>query len=167
MGKSKTLRQIAHRLEQVPDLTVGVMQRPQSAMGDFYRELGELFNVGLSVANRYRSFKALRQRWMAHCKSTLLKPVLLIDEAQHVSAECLTELHLLQSHHFDSQSLLFTIKSISVNIFLLPLQRFYLYLKRRFLFLNVQDALSGSHQKNFAERGPTSRNRYWIQGSYG
>jgi general secretion pathway protein A len=109
LGKSKTLQQIAHRLEQVPDLTVGVMQRPQSALGDFYRELGELFSVGLSVANRYGSFKALRQRWMSHCKSTLLKPVLLIDEAQHVSVECLTELRLLQSHHFDSQSLLFTI----------------------------------------------------------
>jgi general secretion pathway protein A len=109
VGKSKTLQQIAHRLEQLPDLTVGVMQRPQSALGDFYRELGELFNVGLSVANRYGSFKALRQRWMAHCQSTLLKPVLLIDEAQHVSPECLTELRLLQSHRFDSQSLLFTI----------------------------------------------------------
>jgi general secretion pathway protein A len=109
VGKSKTLQQIANRLEQVPDLTVGVMQRPQSALGDFYRELGELFSVGLSVANRYGSFKALRQRWMSHCKSTLLKPVLLIDEAQHVSVECLTELRLLQSQHFDSQSLLFTI----------------------------------------------------------
>jgi general secretion pathway protein A len=109
LGKSKTLQQMAHRLGQVPDLTVGIMQRPQSALADFYRELGELFNVGLSVANRYGSFKALRQRWMAHCQSTLLKPVLLIDEAQHVSVECLTELRLLQSHHFDSQSLLFTI----------------------------------------------------------
>ena len=30
---------------KIPDLTVGVMQRPQSALGDFYRELGELFDV--------------------------------------------------------------------------------------------------------------------------
>lgn len=109
LGKSKTLQQIAYRLEQIPDLTVGVMQRPQSALGDFYRELGELFNVGLSPANRYGGFKALRNRWISHCQSTLLRPVLLIDEAQQVSADCLTELRLLQSHHFDSQSLLFTI----------------------------------------------------------
>jgi len=109
LGKSKTLQQIAHRLEQVPDLTVGVMQRPQSSLGDFYRELGELFNVGLSPANRYGGFKALRSRWKTHCRSTLLRPVLLIDEAQQVSADCLTELRLLQSHHFDSESLLFTI----------------------------------------------------------
>jgi len=109
LGKSKTLQQIAHRLEQIPDLTVGVMQRPQSSLGDFYRELGELFNVGLSPANRYGGFKALRTRWKTHCQSTLLRPVLLIDEAQQVSTECLTELRLLQSHHFDSQSLLFTI----------------------------------------------------------
>lgn len=109
LGKSKTLQRIAHHLQQIPDLTVGVMQRPQSALGDFYRELGELFNVGLSPANRYGGFKALRNRWINHCQSTLLRPVLLIDEAQQVSTECLTELRLLQSHHFDSQSLLFTI----------------------------------------------------------
>lgn len=109
LGKSKTLQQIAHRLMKVPDLTVGVMQRPQSKLGDFYRELGELFNVSLSPSNRYGGFKSLRTRWKAHCQSTLLKPVLLIDEAQQASEECLTELRLLQSHHFDSQSLLFTI----------------------------------------------------------
>ncbi len=109
LGKSKALQQIAHRLEQIPDLTVGVMQRPQSKLGDFYREMGELFNVSLRPANRYGGFKALRSRWQAHCRSTLMRPVLLIDEAQQVSAECLTELRLLQSHHFDSQNLLFTI----------------------------------------------------------
>lgn len=109
LGKSKTLQQIAHRLEQIPDLTVGVMQRPQSKLGDFYRELGELFNVNLTPANRYGGFKALRERWKTHCQSTLLRPVLLIDEAQQVSTDCFTELRLLQSDHFDSQSLLFTI----------------------------------------------------------
>jgi type II secretory pathway predicted ATPase ExeA len=109
LGKSKTLQRIANQLEQIPDLTVGVMQRPQSKLGDFYRELGELFNVNMSPANRYGGFKALRDRWKSHCQSTLLKPVLLIDEAQQVSAECLTELRILQSHKFDSQSLLFTI----------------------------------------------------------
>lgn len=108
-GKSKTLQRLAHRLAQVPDLAVKVMQRPQSSVGDFYRELGELFGVGLSPANRYGGFKALRDRWKNHCQSTLLRPVLLIDEAQQVSIDCLTELRLLQSHHFDSQSLLFTV----------------------------------------------------------
>ncbi len=109
LGKSKTLQQVAHRLEQIPDLTVGVMQRPQSKLGDFYRELGELFHVNMAPSNRYGGFKALRNRWKSHCQSTLLKPVLLIDEAQQVSTECLTELRILQSHKFDSQSLLFTV----------------------------------------------------------
>jgi type II secretory pathway predicted ATPase ExeA len=109
LGKSKALQQIAQQLEQIPDLIVGVMQRPQSKLGDFYRELGELFGVSLSPSNRYGGFKALRNRWKTHCQSTLLRPVLLIDEAQQASAECLTELRLLQSHHFDSQSLLFTV----------------------------------------------------------
>lgn len=100
---------MACSLGEIPDLTVGVMQRPQSGLGDFYRELGELFNVPLSPANRYGGFKALRERWIHHCQTTLFKPVLLIDEAQHVSDECLTELRILQSHQFDSKSLLFTI----------------------------------------------------------
>jgi len=109
LGKSKTLQKIAHKLEQVPDLTVGVMQRPQSKLADFYRELGELYSVNLSPSNRYGGFKALRHRWITHCQSTLLRPVLLIDEAQQTAPECLTELRLLQSHHFDSKNLLFTI----------------------------------------------------------
>lgn len=109
LGKSKTLQQIAWRLGKIPDLTVRVMERPQSSLGDFYREMGELFDVGLTPANRYGGFKALRERWINHCQSTLMRPVLLIDEAQQVSTDCLTELRLLQSHQFDSQSLLFTI----------------------------------------------------------
>ncbi|MEI7903383.1 MAG: ATP-binding protein [bacterium] len=108
-GKSKTLQWIAQRLSRMPDITVGVMERPQSKLADFYRELGELFGVGLSPMNRYGSFKALRTKWKAHCQSSLVRPVLLIDEAQEASSVCLTELRLLQSASFDSESLLFTI----------------------------------------------------------
>jgi type II secretory pathway predicted ATPase ExeA len=108
-GKSKTLQWIAQRLSRMPDIIVGVMERPQSQLADFYRELGEMFGVGLSPSNRYGGFKALRTKWKAHCQSTLLRPVLLIDEAQEVSSACLTELRLLQSACFDSESLLFTI----------------------------------------------------------
>lgn len=108
-GKSKTLQWLAARLGQLPDITVGVMERPQSRIADFYRELGDLFGVQLNPANRYGGFKALRARWRAHCEATLLRPLLLVDEAQEVSSECLTELRLLQSASFDSQSLLFTV----------------------------------------------------------
>ena len=108
-GKSKTLQWLGARLGQLPDIVVGVMERPQSKIADFYRELGDLFGVQLNAANRYGGFKALRARWRAHCEATLLRPLLLIDEAQEVSTECLTELRLLQSASFDSQSLLFTV----------------------------------------------------------
>ena len=40
LGKSKTLQLIAHRLEQIPDLTVRVVVRPQSTLTDLFRELG-------------------------------------------------------------------------------------------------------------------------------
>ena len=106
LGKSKTLQLLNHRLESIGDVKVGVMQRPQSSVADFYREMGDLFGVNLSPANRYGGFKALRQRWRDHVKNTLYKPLLLIDEAQEVLSVCLNEIRLLQSDHFDSKSLL-------------------------------------------------------------
>jgi len=68
--------------------------------------MGELFGVNLSPANRYGGFKALRQRWLEHIKSTLFRPVLLIDEAQEMMSCSLNELRLLGSAEFDSQCLL-------------------------------------------------------------
>lgn len=106
LGKSKLLQLLACRLEQIGDVVVGVMERPQSTLSDFYRELGELFGVDLSPANRYGGFKALRARWRAHINSTLFRPVLLVDEAQEVATACLNELRLLGSVHFDSECLL-------------------------------------------------------------
>jgi type II secretory pathway predicted ATPase ExeA len=108
-GKSKTLQWLAGRLARLPDVTVGVMERPQNRLGDFYRELGELFGVPLAPANRYGGFRALRARWRAHCEATLFRPVLLIDEAQELASECLTELRLLASARFDAESLLVTL----------------------------------------------------------
>jgi general secretion pathway protein A len=106
LGKSKSLQLLAYRLNRLADVVVGVMERPQSNLSDFYRELGELFGVNLSPANRYGGFKALRERWQGHIKSTLFRAVLIIDEAQEMYTNCLNELRLLSSAHFDSQSLL-------------------------------------------------------------
>lgn len=109
LGKSKNLQQLAHRLNSLSDVVVGVMERPQSSLNDFYRELGALFEVNLSPANRYGGFKALRERWRTHIKNTLFRPVLLIDEAQEMMTACLNEIRLLGSAHFDSQCLLTTV----------------------------------------------------------
>lgn len=109
VGKSKTLQMLAGHLDNIGDVVVGVMERPQSKLGDWYRELGELFGVDLSPVNRYGGFKSLRARWRAHIKSTLFRPVLLIDEAQVIPTESLTELRLLSSAHFDSEALLSTV----------------------------------------------------------
>ena len=106
LGKSKILQMLAHRLKRIGDVVVGVMERPQSNLGDFYREMGSLFGVNLSPANRYGGFKALRERWKNHIKSTLFRPVLLIDEAQEMFTPCLNEIRLLGSDEFDSKCLL-------------------------------------------------------------
>jgi type II secretory pathway predicted ATPase ExeA len=105
-GKSVTLRLLAERLAAIPELSVGAMTHPQSSINDFYRELGDVFGVSLRPHNRWGGFKALRERWLAHLGASLHRPVLLIDEAQEMTAPVLSELRLIASTHFDSQSLL-------------------------------------------------------------
>lgn len=109
LGKSKTLQLLTGRLDSIGDVVVGVMSRPQSTLADFYRELGDLFGVNLTPANKYGGFKALRVKWRESIKSTLFRPVLLIDEAQVVPTDTLNELRLLSSAYFDSESLLTTV----------------------------------------------------------
>jgi general secretion pathway protein A len=110
-GKSVALRLLAHRLASLPDVTVGVIERPQSKTADFYRELGDLFAVKLKPHNRWGGFKALRERWKTHVASSRIRPVLLIDEAQEMSAEVLSELRILSSADFDATTLLTVVLS--------------------------------------------------------
>lgn len=105
-GKSIVLRLLAERLKKLPDITVGAINHPQSNMADFYRELGDIFGVPLRPSNRWGGFKALRERWFAHLESSRCRPVLLIDEAQEMTPQVLSELRLLASARFDSQPLL-------------------------------------------------------------
>jgi type II secretory pathway predicted ATPase ExeA len=105
-GKSVVLRILAERLEALREVSVGALAHPQSNVADFYREMGELFGVQLKPHNRWGGFKALRERWTAHIDSTLVRPVLLIDEAQEMTSPVLSELRILASSHFDSRSIL-------------------------------------------------------------
>ncbi len=105
-GKSVTLRLVEDRLDRMRDVTVGALVHPQSNLADFYRELGDLFGVSLRPHNRWAGFRALRERWVAHIESTLMRAVLLVDEAQDMSPPVLNELRILTSTHFDSRSIL-------------------------------------------------------------
>lgn len=105
-GKSVALRLLAHHLSTLPDVQLGVLTRPQSALGDFYRELGSLFGIALVPHNRWAGFAALRQKWLTHVEATTFRPVLLIDEAQEIAPAVLSELRILTSSEFDSRSIL-------------------------------------------------------------
>lgn len=96
-GKSAALRLLAARLTRVRDLAVGVLSRPQASLADFYRELGHLFNVPLSPHNRWASARVLREKWLQHQEAALVRPVLLVDEAQEMAAAVFSELRLLSS----------------------------------------------------------------------
>jgi type II secretory pathway predicted ATPase ExeA len=105
-GKSVSLRILAGHLADLRDVEVGVLTRPQSAIADFYRELGQLFGIALRPHNRWAGFKALRQKWLTHVETTRYRPVLLLDEAQEIPAPVLAELRILASTDFDSRSIL-------------------------------------------------------------
>ena len=110
-GKSVALRIVAERLSTLRDVVVGVLERPQSKSADFYRELGDIFSVKLSPSNRWGGFKALRERWKTHVASSRIKPVLLVDEAQEMAPDVLSELRILSSADFDATSLLTVVLS--------------------------------------------------------
>ena len=100
-GKSVTLRILSDRLTLLPEVTAGVLVRPQSGIIDFYRELGDLFAVNLKPHNRWGGFKALRERWKAHTEASLLRPVLLVDEGQEMTSAVLSELRILAAGKLD------------------------------------------------------------------
>ena len=105
-GKSVTLRVLAERLGRMRDVSVGVLTHASSTLGDFYREMGDVFGVPTRPHNRWGGFKALRERWIAHLEATHVRQVLVIDEAQEMPAAVMNELRLLSSDRFDSRSLL-------------------------------------------------------------
>jgi type II secretory pathway predicted ATPase ExeA len=105
-GKSAALRILAEHLADQRDVTVGMISRPQANLADFYREMGDLFGAELRPHNRWGGTKILRQRWQTHIDSALSRPVLIIDEAQEMLPQVLSELRLLSSARLDSHILL-------------------------------------------------------------
>lgn len=105
-GKSVALRLLSARLNNLRDLRVAQLERPQAALADFYRELGDVFGVDLSPHNRWAGAKVLRERWKAHLEMVLFRPVLFVDEAQEMLTPVFKELRLLSSTDFDSRLLL-------------------------------------------------------------
>jgi type II secretory pathway predicted ATPase ExeA len=110
-GKSAALRLLVDGLAKVRDLRVEILSRPHSNIHDFYREIGELYGVPLSPHNRWAGSKVLRQRWHQHFETALFRPVLLVDEAQEVRSDLLTEIRMLASSQLDSRQLLTVVLS--------------------------------------------------------
>ena len=106
LGKSVILRILAHQLQAQRELSVGILTRPQASLHDFYRELGHLFEVQLAPHNRWAGTRLLRQRWQHYIETSLVHPVLLIDEAQEMHPAVLNELRLLATADLDARCLL-------------------------------------------------------------
>lgn len=106
LGKSVVLRLLTDQLRAQRELSVGILTRPQASLQDFYRELGHLFDVQLAPHNRWAGTRVLRERWQKHIDTALLRPVLVIDEAQEMAPCVLNELRLLAAVDLDSRCLL-------------------------------------------------------------
>jgi type II secretory pathway predicted ATPase ExeA len=105
-GKSASLRMLAQHLVRTANARVVTLEHASGSVSSFYRELGEHFGVKLTPRNRWGGFKALRESWAEHIESTLLRPVLLVDEAQQMNPAVLTELRILTSTRLDSRVIL-------------------------------------------------------------
>ena len=107
-GKSVVMRLLEKRLSRLAtnERQIATINHPQSNVADFYRELGDQFNIALKPANRWMSFKHLRERWLEHLGQSRRRSIVLIDEAQEMRPAVLGELRLMASHCFDSQMLL-------------------------------------------------------------
>ena len=107
-GKSVVMRQLEKRLSRLSthERQIAIIHHPQSGVGDFYRELGDHFNIAMKPAQRWTSFKSLRERWIDYLNQSRRRCVVFLDEAQECSPAVLGELRLMASHQFDSQMLL-------------------------------------------------------------
>jgi len=94
---------------------VGSLNRPQSRVGDFYREMGEVF--GNLPFRRPIVTEALR--FCAKMGGALAPlygvPSLSLDEAQEMKLDVLSELRLLASTNFDSHSVLTVVRAATDN----------------------------------------------------
>jgi general secretion pathway protein A len=111
LGKSTCLRLLQERIAKLPNVVVGELSRSQCSVNDFYRELADLFSVFIQVSNRYGGHKALRKKWQGHIETTLLRPVLLVDEAQRMNDAVFEEIKSLASDQFDTKMLITVIFS--------------------------------------------------------
>jgi type II secretory pathway predicted ATPase ExeA len=108
-GKSASLRILCERLKELREVQVRQLTRPQCSIADFYREMGDLFEVSLRPHNRWAGAKVLRESWCNYMERALLRPILLVDEAQETQPAVLNELRLLSSSDLDARCLLTTI----------------------------------------------------------
>jgi len=103
------LRILTEQLVANDTISAGIITRPQAGIADFYREMGDLFDVDLRPHNRWGGAKVLRQRWQHHIDRTFIRPVLIIDEAQETQPAVLSELRMLVSAQLDKHTLLTTV----------------------------------------------------------
>jgi len=101
-GKTTACRKLAaglhsglYRVFYVPNTTGNVM--------DLYKSIA--FELGLPVErSRATLYRAIRAEVTRLCLESHLRPILIVDEAQHLRSDVLEDLRLLTNYEMDSQN---------------------------------------------------------------
>jgi type II secretory pathway predicted ATPase ExeA len=108
-GTGKSVALADRRALKLRDVMVGVLEglvRLQTSIASW-----GISSQKLTPSNRWGGFRTLRERWKTHLASSRIKPVLLVDEAQEMAPDVLSELRILSSADFDATSLLTVVLS--------------------------------------------------------
>lgn len=106
VGKSALLRTAKKRFEEIHDLKICQITRPQGTILDIYRELGDALDFEISAFNRYGAFKKARAGLQKHISQVGTRALIIIDEAQLMRPACLDEIRILSSDRLDSKQLI-------------------------------------------------------------
>lgn len=100
-GKSTALRWAAHALHPSEYRLLG-LTATSGAITELYRQIAWSLDLEMNSNSRARLTRAIRSAVMDLVDSRKLRPVLIIDEANHLSADVLSELHVITQYRQDS-----------------------------------------------------------------
>lgn len=100
-GKSTALRWAAHGLHPSEYKPLSVTAT-SGAITELYRQIAWALDLEINTNSRARLTRAIRAAVVDLVENRKIRPVLILDEASHLGAEVLAELHVVTQYRHDS-----------------------------------------------------------------
>lgn len=100
-GKSTALRWAAHALHSSEYKPLS-LTATSGAITELYRQIAWSLDLEINTSSRARLTRAIRSAVIDLVDSRKIRPLLIIDEANHLGAEVLAELHVITQYRHDS-----------------------------------------------------------------